>query len=72
MVCFSVDEIIKQKISKWRRLRMARLAQSVERGTFNPKVKGSSPLSGVRAFVANTLMFLFIISFQYHDFLYIM
>ena len=24
----------------------ARLAQSVERGTFNPKVKGSSPLSG--------------------------
>ena len=25
---------------------MARLAQSVERGTFNPKVKGSSPLSG--------------------------
>ena len=25
----------------------ARLAQSVERGTFNPKVKGSSPLSGV-------------------------
>ena len=26
---------------------MARLAQSVERGTFNPEVKGSSPLSGV-------------------------
>ena len=25
---------------------MARLAQSVERGTFNPEVKGSSPLSG--------------------------
>ena len=25
----------------------ARLAQSVERGTFNPEVKGSSPLSGV-------------------------
>jgi hypothetical protein len=24
----------------------ARLAQSVERGTFNPEVKGSSPLSG--------------------------
>ncbi len=29
------------------RLICARLAQSVERGTFNPKVKGSSPLSGV-------------------------
>ncbi len=26
------------------------LAQSVERGTFNPKVKGSSPLSGVVVF----------------------
>ncbi len=25
----------------------ARLAQLVERGTFNPEVKGSSPLSGV-------------------------
>ena len=25
---------------------IARLAQSVERGTFNPEVKGSSPLSG--------------------------
>ena len=24
----------------------ARLAQSVERGTFNPEVKGSTPLSG--------------------------
>jgi hypothetical protein len=24
----------------------ARLAQTVERGTFNPEVKGSSPLSG--------------------------
>ena len=28
------------------RVDRARLAQSVERGTFNPKVKGSSPLSG--------------------------
>ena len=28
----------------------ARLAQSVERGTFNPEVKGSSPLSGVVLF----------------------
>ncbi len=28
----------------------ARLAQSVERGTFNPKVKGSSPLSGGKKF----------------------
>ena len=27
-------------------INVARLAQSVERGTFNPKVKGSSPLSG--------------------------
>ena len=27
-------------------LMLARLAQSVERGTFNPEVKGSSPLSG--------------------------
>ena len=57
MVCFLVDEIIKEKVSKWPRLKLARLAQSVERGTFNPKVKGSSPLSGVRAFVANTLIF---------------
>ena len=28
----------------------ARLAQSVERGTFNPEVKGSSPLSGENFF----------------------
>ena len=28
----------------------ARLAQSVERGTFNPEVKGSSPLSGDQFF----------------------
>ena len=27
-------------------IKYARLAQSVERGTFNPEVKGSSPLSG--------------------------
>ena len=28
------------------RLQTCRLAQLVERGTFNPKVKGSSPFSG--------------------------
>ena len=28
----------------------ARLAQLVERGTFNPEVKGSSPLSGENVF----------------------
>ncbi len=28
----------------------ARLAQTVERGTFNPEVKGSSPLSGGNSF----------------------
>ena len=33
-------------ISKNLGVDMARLAQSVERGTFNPEVKGSSPLSG--------------------------
>ena len=31
---------------------IARLAQSVERGTFNPEVKGSSPLSGEHFFVS--------------------
>ena len=29
-------------------IKTARLAQTVERGTFNPEVEGSSPLSGVK------------------------
>ena len=35
----------------------ARLAQSVERGTFNPKVKGSSPLSGDVSFILSVRLF---------------
>ena len=38
-----------------RRKCRARLAQLVERGTFNPKVKGSSPLSGVYHYAEGTM-----------------
>ena len=37
-------------IKTFNRGNQARLAQLVERGTFNPEAKGSSPLSGVHVY----------------------
>ncbi|KRY40175.1 hypothetical protein T01_8411 [Trichinella spiralis] len=51
--CYSVDYKIGEKLNE------ARLAQSVEHGTLNPRVVGSSPTSGV-----TPLMFKFVVLYR--------
>ncbi len=53
---FKLLSLIVIKLSDSYDVLWARLAQSVERGTFNPKVKGSSPLSGEKFFSSKFLL----------------
>ena len=49
---------------------MARLAQSVEHQTFNLRVKGSSPLSGVHLFFFLLFFTLSLFSFLFSSFFF--